>query len=104
MCGYTVARWYKRMGRTNHRFDCFLYSLAALSMSRLKIDECALQRVEAKNVAKEPEKKEQPVKWGVISRAPLPNDTAGWQQAAVTTRPEDKPRSPWGVQNRGVEW
>jgi len=101
--GYTVTRWYKRMGRANHRLDCFLYGLGALSISRLKIDECALQRVEAKNVGKEPEKKEQPVKWGVVSRAPLPNDTDGWQQA-VTTRPEDKPRSPWGAINRPIEW
>ena len=34
-------------------------------------------------------------KWGVIHRVPLPTDTDGWQQA-LTTPPEDKPRSPWG--------
>ena len=28
--GYTVTRWYKQMGRANHRLDCFLCSLAAL--------------------------------------------------------------------------
>jgi len=86
------------MGRANHRLDCFLYSLAALSISRLKIDECALQRVEAKNIGKEPEKKEQPVKWGVISRAPLPSDIVHASQ------PLDKPRSPWGVQNSPITW
>ena len=69
----------------------------------MKIDECAPQRVEAKNVGKEPEKKEQPVKWGVVSRAPLPNDTDGWQQVQ-SMRHEDKPRSPWGVVSKGIEW
>ena len=34
---YTVTRWYKRMGRANHRLDCFLYALSALAMSRLKL-------------------------------------------------------------------
>jgi hypothetical protein len=80
-----------------------LYSLAALSISRLKIDECALQWVEAKNAGKEPEKNEKPIRWGVVSRIPLPNDTDRWQQVQ-TTRPEDKPRSPWGVQNKPVVW
>lgn len=45
---------------------------------------------------------EQP-KWGVIHRVPLPTDTDGWQQVQ-TTRPEDKPRSPWGAINRPIEW
>jgi phage terminase large subunit GpA-like protein len=48
--GYTVSRWYKRSGRPNHRLDCFVYALAALAISRLKIDDCELQRVEARNV------------------------------------------------------
>jgi hypothetical protein len=89
--------------RLPHRLDCFLYSLPALAMSRLKIDECAFQRTEAKNVGKEPEKKEQPVTWGVVSRIPLPSDTDRWQQALISL-PEDNPRSRWGVQNRAVEW
>jgi len=50
--GYTISRWYKRSGRANHRLDCLVYALAALSLSRLKIDDCALQRVEARNVGK----------------------------------------------------
>jgi hypothetical protein len=32
-------------------------------MSRLKIDECALQRTEAKNIGKEPE-----VRWGAVNK------------------------------------
>jgi hypothetical protein len=75
--------------------------LAALSISRLKIDDCALQRIEAKNVGKEPEKKEQPVKWGVVGRIPLPNDP--WQAVPNNRPPPDK-RSPWGVQNKPVVW
>jgi phage terminase large subunit GpA-like protein len=50
--GYTITRWFKRSGRPNHRLDCFVYSLAALALSRLKIDECELQRVEARNAGK----------------------------------------------------
>jgi phage terminase large subunit GpA-like protein len=50
--GYAVSRWYKRSGRSNHRLDCLVYALAALSLSRLKIDDCALQRVEARNIGK----------------------------------------------------
>jgi phage terminase large subunit GpA-like protein len=103
--GYKVERWFKRGDRANHRLDCFVYSLAALALSRLKIDDCELQRTEAKNVGTEPEKKEQP-KWGAIYRAPLPGETNSWPKAPVGSvpMPQDKPRSRWGVQNRGVEW
>ena len=48
--GYTISRWYKCSGRPNHRLDCMVYALAALSLSRLKIDDCEVQRVEARNV------------------------------------------------------
>jgi phage terminase large subunit GpA-like protein len=57
--GYTISRWYKRSGRANHRFDCFVYALAALAMSRLKIDSCDLQRIEARNVGKSDEREKQ---------------------------------------------
>ena len=50
--GYTVTRWHKRSGRPDHRLDCAVYSLAALALSRLKIDDCDLQPVEARNVGK----------------------------------------------------
>jgi phage terminase large subunit GpA-like protein len=50
--GYTVSRWYKKSGRPNHRGDCFVYALAALALSRLKIDDCELKRIEARNVGK----------------------------------------------------
>jgi phage terminase large subunit GpA-like protein len=56
--GYTISRWYKRSGRPNHRLDCLVYALAALSLSRLKIDDCALQRVEARNVGKSEQTKD----------------------------------------------
>jgi hypothetical protein len=69
----------------------------------IEIDECALQRIEAKNVGKEPEEKEQPTKWGVVSRIPLPSETDRWQQVP-TTRPEDKSRSPRGVVNMPIDW
>jgi phage terminase large subunit GpA-like protein len=50
--GYTVSRWFKRSGRANHRLDCAVYSLAALSLSRLKIDEVDPVRIEARNIGK----------------------------------------------------
>lgn len=50
--GYTVSRWYKKSNRPNHRLDCLTYSLAALAISRLKIDTCPLQRVEARHIGK----------------------------------------------------
>lgn len=46
--GYAVTRWHKRADRPNHRLDCFVYALGALAMSRLKIDDCELQRVRGK--------------------------------------------------------
>jgi phage terminase large subunit GpA-like protein len=55
--GYTITRWFKRSGRPNHRLDCLVYALAALRMSRLKIDTCELQRIEARNADK-PEKQQ----------------------------------------------
>jgi phage terminase large subunit GpA-like protein len=56
--GYTVSRWYKKSGQPNHRLDCFVYALAALSISRLKIDDCETQRIEARNIGK-PEKSQE---------------------------------------------
>jgi hypothetical protein len=56
--GYTISRWYKKSGRPNHRLDCLVYALAALAISLLKIDNCALQRVEARNVGKSEQTKD----------------------------------------------
>jgi phage terminase large subunit GpA-like protein len=61
--GYTITRWHKKLGKPNHRGDCLVYALAALMMTRLKIDECAVQRIEARNVGKADVKPE-PVKFG----------------------------------------
>ena len=102
--GYTVTRWHKRADRPNHRLDCFVYALGALAISRLKIDDCELQRVEAKNVGQKP-KSEKP-KWGAIYRAPLPGDTNSWPKVPVGSVPvpQEKPRSPWGAINRPIQW
>jgi phage terminase large subunit GpA-like protein len=69
--GYQISRWYKRSGRANHRLDCLVYALAALALSRLKIDDCEIQRVEARNVGKEPEENARPVRWGARRMAVL---------------------------------
>ncbi len=62
----------------NHRLDCLVYALAALALSRLKIDDCDLQRTEARNVGKEPRAKEreQTPKWGVLSHTILGEPSA----------------------------
>ena len=87
------------MGRANHRLDCFLYALSALAMSRLKIDECALQRTEAKNVGKEPEKKEQPVTWRV-----QPARAADPYIRELQREQRQQSGMRWGAVNRPVVW
>jgi phage terminase large subunit GpA-like protein len=68
--GYTVSRWFKRSGRPNHRLDCCVYALAALSLSRIKIDDCEIQRIEARNVGKpESEENARPPIWGAYKMA-----------------------------------
>ena len=88
--GYTVTSWHKRSGRPNHRLDCMVYSLAALAISRLKIDDCEIQRVEARNVGKEPEENARPVKWGArkmaVSGIPELGGVTGFG-----TEPPDRP-------------
>ena len=44
--------------------------------------------------------------WGVIHRAPLPDDTNNWPKVpgGSVPVPQDKPRSPWGAINRPIEW
>ena len=77
--GYTVSRWYKRTGRPNHRLDCAVYALAALALSRLKIDDCELQRVEARNVGrKEPEENARPAELGRPEDGRLRYPRAWW--------------------------
>ena len=45
-------------------------------------------------------------KWGVIHRTSLPGDTNNWPPAPIGSVPvpPDKPRSPWGVLSKGIEW
>jgi hypothetical protein len=65
----------------------------------LKIDECALQRTEAKNVGKEPEKKEQPIKWGA--------QPAGVADPYIRElQREQRPQSGmrWGAVNKPLMW
>jgi phage terminase large subunit GpA-like protein len=90
--GYTRRQWFKRPGRPNHRLDCAAYALAALAMSRLKIDTCDLQRIEARELEKQQKEKpagesyEQPIRYGAIN--------------PVTGQVEQSPRREfqWGVQ------
>jgi phage terminase large subunit GpA-like protein len=87
---YMIQRWFKRHNRANHRLDCLVYALAALSLSRLKIDECALQRIEAKNVGQGPREDPRPrSKYGVQPRASF----GGAMIAGVEAAQE---RSRWG--------
>jgi phage terminase large subunit GpA-like protein len=105
--GYVISRWYKRTGQANHRLDCLVYALAALTLSRLKIDDCDLQRVEAKNVGKPEEEKEEWVpRYGVVGTAyadtlqqPEQGSYGYGRVGRVRTT-----STGWGVQNRPLEW
>lgn len=48
--GYSRYQWFRRPGKPNHRLDCAVYALAALALFRLRIDDCSLQRIEARNM------------------------------------------------------
>jgi phage terminase large subunit GpA-like protein len=90
--GYTVSRWYKRSGRPNHRLDCAVYALAALALSRLKIDDCEVQRVEARNVGRnEREENARPPKWGA-QRMLLGSDGGIGGVAGFGMEAPDRPR------------
>ncbi len=87
--GYTVSRWYKKSGRANHRLDCFVYALAALSISRLKIDDCEIQRIEARNIGK-PEKSQERSPFGarkIITHDPIIGAITGF---GVQRSPDQK--------------
>jgi phage terminase large subunit GpA-like protein len=115
--GFKQYTWHKVAHRSNERLDCLVYSLAALIHSRVNLDKLSGPLVvpEAKEAPRPQQTAKHPT-WGVIHRAPLPNDTDGWEQNArafyannllrqgQTTRPEDKPRSPWRAINRPIEW
>jgi phage terminase large subunit GpA-like protein len=96
--GYTISRWYKRSGRPNHRLDCLVYALAALAISRLKIDDCALQRVEARNVGKpEPDKDHERSPFGarkMLVRDPIIGGLAGYGVELPPSRPRP---AGWGA-------
>jgi phage terminase large subunit GpA-like protein len=90
--GYTVSRWYKRSGRPNHRLDCAVYALAALALSRLKIDDCEVQRVEARNVGKKVgEETAAAAKWGA-QKMLVGSDAGIGGVAGFGTEPPDRPR------------
>jgi phage terminase large subunit GpA-like protein len=103
--GYAISRWYKRTGRPNHRLDCLVYALAVLALSRLKMDDCDLQRVEARNVGKPEQEKdyERAPKYGVQPRT-LFGDLAscadiGARAGFGIRLPPDHPLTTrWGVQ------
>jgi phage terminase large subunit GpA-like protein len=102
--GYTVTRWYKRSGRPNHRLDCAVYALAALTLSRLKIDECEVQRVEARNVDKKAENAAAP-KFGAQKKL-MVSDLGIGGVTGFGTEPSDHPRpTGWGaVPGSGISW
>ena len=97
--GYVITRWHKRAGRANHRLDAVIYSMAALQMSRLKIDSCELQRTEAKNLGKPVQKagEAKPSPFGARPIKVLP-DLSNWQ--GYTWRPPGG--SPYGATGGGI--
>jgi phage terminase large subunit GpA-like protein len=102
--GQRIAVWTKRNpSLRNEAWDMCVMTLVLLESMRLNLEERVPDYYDEQAEAKA---QQQPASarpaWGVISRIPLPSDTDGWQQA-VTTRPEDKPRSPWGAINRPID-
>lgn len=101
--GYTHYQWFKRPGRANHRLDCAVLCLAGLALSRLRIDDCNLQRIEARELAREKSYSEsnQPVstiKYGAIN-SPLDQASSVFGVQKGSTRP-----TPYGVQKGGEFW
>jgi phage terminase large subunit GpA-like protein len=89
--GYTTYQRFKRPGRPNHRLDTLVYALAALSMSRLKIDTCPPQRIKARTLLKEQQEAEK-----VPARAKPP--------IAFGAQPGSGPEaSNWGVQSQVIQ-
>jgi phage terminase large subunit GpA-like protein len=82
--------------------DCFVYALAALALARLKIDDCELQRTEAKNVGSQPEKTAEPISWGAQPGSSL--ELASWGVSSqVVPERDTRGRRAWGVQpNSGL--
>jgi phage terminase large subunit GpA-like protein len=104
--GYTISRWYKRTGRPNHRLDCAVYALAALALSRLKIDDCEVQRVEARNVGRnEREENARPPKWGA-QKMVVGSDAGIGGVAGFGMEAPDRPRRTGfgAVPGSGISW
>jgi phage terminase large subunit GpA-like protein len=97
--GYAISRWYKRSGRPNHRLDCAVYALAALTLSRLKIDDCEVQRVEALNLGKEErEENARTPKWGARKMLVESDPDIGGVAGFGVKLPPDHPRpTGWGA-------
>jgi phage terminase large subunit GpA-like protein len=90
--GYTIHRWHKRPGQPNHRLDCFVYALAALAISRLKIDDCEIQRTEARYVGKQEEQSNKQSPFGARKVVGYPADLT-----IPTILPLQNPHSGFGA-------
>jgi phage terminase large subunit GpA-like protein len=101
--GFKQYTWHKVAHRSNERLDCLVYALAALVHSRLDLDKLPGPLIEPPAKEQPPQQLKKRPAWGVIHRVALPTETNHWQDAG-TVRPEDKPRSQFGVVNRPLEW
>lgn len=90
--GYTINGWHKKSGRANHRLDCLVYALAALSISRLKIDDCEIQRTEARHLGKQEKQSNKQSPFGA-------RKVVGYQADLTTPTilPLQKPHSGFGA-------
>src|SRR5262249_14440989 len=107
LTGYTISRWHKRSGRPNHRLDCCVYALAALALSRLKIDDCELQRVEARNVGKSEQTKDNARSPFGARKIFVRSDSVigGLAGCGVELPPDDPRPAGWGaLPGRGVSF
>ena len=97
--GYTISRWYKKSGRPNHRLDCLVYALAGLAISRLKIDDCEIQRIEARNIGKSEQTKDHARSPFGARRMFVKSDpeSGGLAGYGVELTPDDPRPAGWGA-------
>jgi len=106
--GYKQFTWRKVAHRSDERLDCLVYALAALVHARVNLEKLSGPLVETEAKEKQqPEGAKRPT-WGVMpgNGLLLPDGmTVGPKVAPGSVPvPQNKSRSPWGVQNRPIEW
>jgi phage terminase large subunit GpA-like protein len=103
--GVKTIVW-KRTRERNEGLDLLIMCLCLLDIHRTQIDQMTEPMIESENgetltTEREPGRPT----WGVIHRPSLPGEaTSNGPVVPIGSQPPPQRRSPWGVQNKGVEW